>query len=267
MKERAILLCSTVFNESKKYGFTTCMAGITESGEMRRIYPVTFEEFLRAKLHKRQYIEYNIRDRNPEKHRPESVKIEKNSLTGLKSSNGNSDIMPYDNVMDLVNPYITTIEQFRFDSMHNKASLGFISPRITGSHIDAISQSDQSKLFFGGFSPDEYLIRFKYQFLCSESCKTSHEVSCFEMEMYQLYRNLIKSEQVKDTIYDKIKYRFDTWMRDRRVVFMIGTHYMRKQIPMVISVLHMSCSTGTKQQLLFSNKFKSVSKHQQTLPF
>lgn len=250
MKERATLLCSTVFNASHKYGFTTCMAGITESGELRRIYPVTFEEFLRAGLHKRQTIEYYIRDRHPEKHRPESVKIEKNSLRGTNEQ------LSYNDVATLIKPHMTTIEQFKLDSINDKASLGFVSPKILGSHIETIERSEQSKLFFGGFSPDEYLIRFKYKFSCGPTCKSIHEISCFEMELYQLYRNLIKSEPIKETLYDKLKYRFDTWMRDRNVVFMIGTHYMRKQIPMIISVLHTKREIGDKQATLGINNRK-----------
>jgi len=40
MKERLLLLCMTYPTESRKYGSSVCMAGITDEGEFRRIYPV-----------------------------------------------------------------------------------------------------------------------------------------------------------------------------------------------------------------------------------
>lgn len=57
MKEDLLLLCMAYPEISKKYGASVCMAGATREGELRRIYPIPFEKFLRFGLRNRPRFE------------------------------------------------------------------------------------------------------------------------------------------------------------------------------------------------------------------
>jgi len=74
-KEKILILAKTYPSPSAKYGETTCVAGITELGEMRRIYPVPFRMFESDKWFKKwQWVEAETYI-NTEDKRKESRKI------------------------------------------------------------------------------------------------------------------------------------------------------------------------------------------------
>lgn len=74
-KEKILILAKTYPNPSAKYGETTCVAGITESGEMRRIYPVPFRMLESDKWFKKwQWVEA-VTYKNTEDKRKESRKV------------------------------------------------------------------------------------------------------------------------------------------------------------------------------------------------
>lgn len=75
MKERILILAKTIPSPSAKYGETTCVAGITEHGEMRRIYPVPFRRMEGdLKFKKWQWVEVDTYP-NTQDIRQESRKI------------------------------------------------------------------------------------------------------------------------------------------------------------------------------------------------
>lgn len=73
--ERILILCKTYPSPSEKYSETSCVAGVLESGELIRLYPVPFR--LIADEHqfsKWQWIEARI-EKARDDHRPESHRI------------------------------------------------------------------------------------------------------------------------------------------------------------------------------------------------
>lgn len=84
-KEKILILAKTYPNPSSKYIETTCIAGINNDGEMRRLYPVSFR-FLeeKVKFKKWQWIEANV-SKATKDHRPESFKvIDRDSIKALE---------------------------------------------------------------------------------------------------------------------------------------------------------------------------------------
>jgi hypothetical protein len=75
MKEKILIMAKTYPTLSQKYAELVCTAGVNESGEWRRIYPVRFRQLLdEQKYRKFQWIEAEI-EKSCSDRRPESYKI------------------------------------------------------------------------------------------------------------------------------------------------------------------------------------------------
>lgn len=74
-REKILILAKTYPNPSSKYIETTCIAGINDQGEMRRLYPVSFR-FLEKNVQfkKWQWIKVDVAKATRD-HRPESFKV------------------------------------------------------------------------------------------------------------------------------------------------------------------------------------------------
>lgn len=74
-RERILILAKTYPSPSSKYSETSCVAGITESGQMRRLFPVPFRLIERGQQFKKwQWIEALV-EKAPADHRRESHRI------------------------------------------------------------------------------------------------------------------------------------------------------------------------------------------------
>lgn len=73
--ERILILCKTYPSPSAGHAETSCVAGITESGEMRRLYPVPFRLITDERQFKKwQWITARV-EKATNDHRPESHKL------------------------------------------------------------------------------------------------------------------------------------------------------------------------------------------------
>jgi hypothetical protein len=73
--ERILILAKTYPSPSAKHTETSCVAGINEAGELRRLYPVPFRLINSEQQFKKwQWVEVRI-EKSPADHRPESHRI------------------------------------------------------------------------------------------------------------------------------------------------------------------------------------------------
>ncbi len=80
-KERILILAKTYPSPSTKYSETSCVAGITEHGVMRRLFPVPFRLIEKGQQFKKwQWIETMV-EKAPADHRTESHKIYVDTIT------------------------------------------------------------------------------------------------------------------------------------------------------------------------------------------
>jgi hypothetical protein len=80
-KEKILVLAKTYPSPSSKYIEPSCVAGITEEGEMRRLYPVPFKRLEDHKQFKKwQWVEAEVEE-NTQDHRKESRKIHFDNIT------------------------------------------------------------------------------------------------------------------------------------------------------------------------------------------
>lgn len=79
-KERILILAKTYPSPSARYVETSCVAGITQDGAMRRLYPIPFRLITDAQqFRKWQWVEVTV-EQAPNDHRPESHKVDVGSL-------------------------------------------------------------------------------------------------------------------------------------------------------------------------------------------
>lgn len=85
MNENILITVKTYPTLSKKYAELVCTAGVTESGEWRRLYPVRFRQLYEGqKYGKYQWVEAEL-EKSDSDGRPESYKIIRNSLSAIGS--------------------------------------------------------------------------------------------------------------------------------------------------------------------------------------
>ena len=92
---------------SQKYESLICVAGITDKGEWRRIYPIPWKTFWGTSpkyFSKKQWIEYELVSEKPSDHRPESRKIKPNTIKPLEREE-------YGKIETMLAERITTIEK------------------------------------------------------------------------------------------------------------------------------------------------------------
>jgi len=139
MREKILITVKTYPILSQKYAELVCTAGVNESGEWRRIYPVRFRSlFDEQKYKKYQWIEANI-EKSRTDHRPESFKII-----------GNDSLKTLGEPLSTKDKWIARHEAF-LDKVQTYNDLNII---IEGAH--------QNNLSLAVFQPTEWL-EFKYE--------------------------------------------------------------------------------------------------------
>ncbi len=217
-----LVLCQAYPTISSKYELLICMAGITEEGELRRIYPVPFVKWQRDPISKRRWIEYEMKDDRSSDGRRESRKIVPSSLSV-------GDEVSYDTVRGMILEKLSSIERLSDEG----SSLGIIKPIVTDlgfewkearqRKADLISKQrtlDGGRLDF--YFPPE-LIRYRFRCNGSDGC-SGHHIMCEDWEAIMLYRNMCDRASTLETAHDKVRGKLFDWMlKERDLYFMMGT--------------------------------------------
>lgn len=246
MKEKITLLCMAYPEISKKYGMGVCMAGITESQEFRRIYPIPLKTFYDFGFHKREIIEYELRDKGD--YRKESYKVRPETFA-------HCEMVDYEDIRTICESKVTSIENLESSWQSDYTSLGIIKPRLVDIIIEEQDKSKQDYLeqqMLDGKKIRLDLPKYSvyYQFKCSNSCKKIHKCLCIDTEAVQLYRNLKKCwGDNKSAIVSRMKERLFYWMRGRDLYFMMGTHSLHPNHWMVISYLYPPSKTRPQKSI------------------
>ena len=144
--ERILILCKTYPSPSAKHAETSCVAGITEGGEMRRLYPVPFRLIQDQRQFKKwQWITART-ERARDDARPESYKLYVDTIEC------EDDPIPPDHEWRARRPWIERLPVFdSFDAAEearqNRAvTLAVVRPtRIEALQIKAVASPDWSE--------------------------------------------------------------------------------------------------------------------------
>lgn len=245
MKEKVLVLTRATPEESRKYGYKVCVAGITENGEWRRLYPFTFQYGkVSLPFGKKDIIEVET-EKNSEDARKESRKVRSFEKIPLPKDDRE--------IVRLLNGLVCTVE-----NMKNKGdSLCVIKPEIAGLDIiiNDMNICDEQTYFslsagLGKREKTKIPIECSYIFTCGGECcgSRSHKMIIIDWEVNELARNVLKSEPNKTEAERKIRAKLFHWMKTREVYFILGTHFKWKT-PMIIGIYYPS-SVAAGQSML-----------------
>ena len=226
---------------SKKYKFLVCVAGITENGEWRRIFPIPWEVFIGSsdvKFKKKQWIEYElVSDKSPDG-RPESRKIKPYSIKPLHEET-------FKNIKNMLEERLTTLEELQ-DKRRYECSLGVIKPEIIdmewqdySKSVDKVENFKKQKTLYGDtiYTLETIDKKFQYEFRCSNTCPRPHKIMCEDWELSELYRKLRKRYD-ENTACNLVKKKFTEGIYYKgHTYFIMGTHN-KFNTWLVISVIY-----------------------------
>ncbi len=246
MKERLLVLAKAAPEISKKFEQTICIAGITDGGHWRRIYPIPWKVFWTkagTRFRKKSWIEYELESDDPSDHRPESRKIDYSSITPLRPAD-------FHEIEKLLRARLTTIEAIEAKGTKT-ASLGVVEPIEVHDYLptdnvhyrDLVTRQAQVDLF-GNRVIQLDIPKYKYRYRFKDDVDGRiHETLCEDWEAAELYRHCEAYRREgkykdEDEVHEKVKdkmlraiFRYD------HVYFIVGSHY-RFNTYMIVSVVY-----------------------------
>ena len=223
MNENILVLVRVTPEKSSNHGHLVCVAGINETSEWRRLYPIEFsygEKSINFK--KRDMIGVTLAMPDNDKRR-ESRKV-------IKHTNLNSQLSN-DKVREWISPLVTSIEKLNEEN----ASLGVIKPELLDVEIKIHSTEILDKQTYFSMAGD-YLtesrekvkmpIEFRYIFKCKDEPDCAgHKIILIDWELNELARNIMRKDKDPDVIKEKIKNKLFDYMKTRDLYFFMGTHF------------------------------------------
>ncbi|MFH1222049.1 MAG: hypothetical protein V1492_03115 [Candidatus Micrarchaeota archaeon] len=246
MKERLLVLAKAAPEASKKYEELVCVAGITDKGEWRRIYPIPWEVFWKtsaARFKKKMWIEYELVSDGPSDHRPESRKVKFETIKPLREAT-------FKEIEELLKPRLQCIEEIAAMGV-KKQSLGVIEPKEVidfvpsdNPHYMKLVTMGQQQDLFGesAMKLEPPKLKYSYKFKDDVDGKV-HENLCEDWEAVMLYLNCEERRKTgkypdENTVHGKVKQKMMTDIfRNGHVYFIVGSHF-RFPTFMIVGVIY-----------------------------
>ena len=192
MRERLLVLAKACPEISQKYESLVCVAGITDKGEWRRIYPIPWQVFWKSSgtnFKKKSWIEYELESDKPSDHRPESRKVRFETIKPCGDAS-------FSDIDALLRKNLTSIEELEASGPKAR-SLGVIEPKeifdfasTTNPHYQELLAKGAQMDLFGqkAIKLDIPAYKFRYIFKDDTDGRT-HELLCEDWEVGELYRH------------------------------------------------------------------------------
>jgi len=246
VKERLLVLAKAAPEASKKYEELVCVAGITEQGEWRRIYPIPWSVFWKTSeknFKKKTWIEYELESNKPSDHRPESRKIKFDSITPLGEAR-------FSEVNQLLLDRMTCIEELEKKGPRVQ-SIGTVMPTeiidfkpVDNKHYQELVTNKAQQDLFGKPALGLEIPKHKYQYVFKDdSTGRTHECLCEDWEVAELYRKCEQYRQqgkykdeneVHEKVRNKMLHEINKY---GHVHFIVGSHY-RFPTYMIVGVVY-----------------------------
>lgn len=246
MKERLLVLAKATPEVSGKYEHLICVAGITDKGQWRRVYPIPWEVFWKTSsmnFKKKSWIEYELQKDTPSDHRPESRKINPNTIKVVREAT-------FKEIDDLLKARLTTIEELEAKTPKIQ-SLGAVLPSqildfvpTDNPHYQEMVKKKQQTTLGGGSAVKLDIPKFKHRYIFKDDSEgREHQLLCEDWEAAELYRHCEKKREAgeyKDEaeVQEKVKAKMFGMIRSKKpVYFIVGSHF-RFPTYMVIGVIY-----------------------------
>lgn len=252
--KRVLILVKTYPNPSTKYREIVCTAGVDESGELIRLYPIQFRSLEgHQSFAKWQFIDVRVRKARRD-HRLESYEVEQESITPgqkLGTDGGWNERWAY--VEHLISP---SLEYIRSIDSSQRPSLCIIKPRsydlqITKHRRPEYTREERRKLLgtlgfdtlFGDnlnrqITLEKIPMKFQYHFSCDGDCNKVHKAFFEDWEVGEAYREWRHRYPQEDQLREKLHYKFVDEPREKDNLYLIlGTHSRFRETWLVIGQL------------------------------
>ncbi len=246
MKERLLVLAKAAPEISSKYEHLICVAGITDKGEWRRIYPIPWSVFWKTSgqnFKKKTWIEYELKDDAPSDHRHGSRKITFETITPLREAT-------FAEIEGLLKARLTCIEELEQKGPKIQ-SLGVVEPTqildfapTTNQHYEALVTKSAQTTLLGEKAVKLDIPKYKYRYIFKDDMDGRiHENLCEDWEVGELYRKCEeyrKEGKYKDEneVHQKVKEKMlGAITKNKRVYFIVGSHY-RFPTYMIVGVIY-----------------------------
>jgi hypothetical protein len=237
---RVLITVKTCPIPSVKYDELVCTAGVTESGDFVRLYPINFRDLpYSSQFKKYQWIEVEAtkhtgRDSRKESYRPNSDTIH---LIGepIETKDNWSERAKY-----ALAKRSRSMEDLAAQKELDKTSLGIFKPKkvhdLVITHADSEWKPDflnalkQQRLWETRTAskepPRKVPYKFQYKFECDDPrCHRNHQMMIEDWEISQLYWNCIDGGSFPEDACKKVKQKFldQICATDRDTHFYVGT--------------------------------------------
>lgn len=255
--ERILILAKTYPSPSAKYTETSCVAGVTERGEMRRLYPVPFRMITGdQQFQKWQWVTVRV-EKSPGDHRLESHKIYVNTIEV-------GDKLPPDKGWVARRPWWEKMPNFdSFDALElarqvQHLSLGLLRPKrlekleITRVNNPEWTQEELTKLLHEQsqgnlFSEDEQRKQLKllaklpfdfhYHYICdTPNGERTYRHKIVDWEVGMLFRHCEKDHGAEWEAPFRAKLEQDFAKKD--LMFMMGNIHRFQHQWLIISLIY-----------------------------
>ena len=251
-EEKEFLICVKTYPEySTTYTETVCTAAVLrETGRLIRLYPIPYRYLLgKHQFEKYQWVQAKIK-KNPKDGRPESFKIEKDSIHPLGMVDTKNAWSVRKKLVLVPNNLFISLEDLKNSQVEQGTSLGIIKPReIRGFHIEKktgpeIAEEEQKKKrilsqpdFFVEKKDLELIpYRFLISFTCNDTkCTTEHKISILDWEFGQLYRKVSGSDNWKEKMCQKVE---EICSPKKDVYFFMGNMASRRQTFCILGIFY-----------------------------
>ena len=237
-RERILITVMTYPHPSKKYMESVCVAGINESGQWIRLYPIDYRyQPQKNRFRKYQWIEVDLEKAEPEKdNRPESYRPNLDTIKilgeplpttdGWKMRREIIDAMPH-----------RTVNEWKSQWDVDRTSLGIVCPkRILDMEIRPATEEwkPEWKALFSQmrlFGPQQKPLRklpfsFHYVFECGDSEKP-HTAMCEDWELGVRFLKAIDETGSEQAAAERVREKFlgELCRDDKDTRFFMGTRF------------------------------------------
>lgn len=241
-EEKLLVLVKALPHVGDRHGETVCCAGITESGEWRRLFPVIFRSLSRDKQFKRwQWIKYRWRKPRSDR-RPESRHIQEDTIEIV------GQMRAQERTKFLTPLVLDSVETAKAQGQ----TLALVRPQKPRFYWVPKSQSalaaqrreyeavaNQLSFFSAdrkAFAPCPYEFKFEYRLGSEVQARTA---TCDDWETSAMFYRFQRLARDDDEALEKIQKVFGEQYPEKGMAFAMGTHSRFPEIWLLVGVIRL----------------------------
>ena len=238
---RVRILVKAFPQHSQKYEETVCCAGITEAGRLIRLFPITYRRLPREHQFDRFDLIEAILTKASSDHRPESFRVDHDSIRVIEPGKGLSD----ESKVHLWQPHVApSLDALHQENKATERSLGIIQPdagslkffsRPAKPQEQQDAQGMQASLFekpLRPLTPPEFVFGYKYT-----SASRKHEHTIQDWEVQAAYLAYSRRYGTREEALKMLAQEYGEHIPTRHPHFIMGTMKLHPRIFILIGVL------------------------------